>query len=199
MNTTVIIDDLVRRGWSACEDLLPVHSVLALVNEAAELWRDERFTPAGIGRGQEFKIRPEIRSDHVWWWNVEELSPAQKTYWDAIEDLRRKLNEDLFLNLRDFETHYAVYPPGSLYKKHLDQFQTASQRVISCILYLNASWQKEDGGQLRIYDPETPESFTDVFPGAGTFTCFRSDTINHEVLPATRERFSLTGWLRRAA
>jgi SM-20-related protein len=25
--------------------------------------------------------------------------------------------------------------------------------------------------------------------------CFRSDQIEHEVLPATRERLSLTGWM----
>jgi SM-20-related protein len=31
-------------------------------------------------------------------------------------------------------------------------------------------------------------------PEAGRLVCFRSDLIEHEVLPATRERYSLTGW-----
>jgi SM-20-related protein len=35
----------------------------------------------------------------------------------------------------------------------------------------------------------------DVLPVAGRLVCFRSDLLEHEVLPATRERLSLTGWL----
>ena len=193
-----IIDDLVARHWSVCERFLPDDSVQQLVREADEFWRDGSFTPAGVGQGENFKIRPEIRGDHVWWWDAEKLSPAQKNYGDAIESLRLKLNQEVFLSLRDFEAHYTVYSAGTFYKKHLDQFRATTQRVISCIFYLNQEWQSSYGGQLRIYDAARPESFTDILPVAGTFVCFRSDTIYHEVLPATRERFSLTGWLRKA-
>ncbi|HMX26231.1 MAG TPA: 2OG-Fe(II) oxygenase, partial [Blastocatellia bacterium] len=65
---------------------------------------------------------------------------------------------------------------------------------ISCTLYLNDNWQAEAGGQLRLY---LPEGSVDVLPEAGTCALFRSDIFFHEVLPATKTRFSLTGWFRR--
>ncbi|MFP5505881.1 MAG: 2OG-Fe(II) oxygenase, partial [Gammaproteobacteria bacterium] len=36
----------------------------------------------------------------------------------------------------------------------------------------------------------------DVLPQGGTFVCFLSDRFHHEVLPATRERMSVTGWFK---
>jgi SM-20-related protein len=35
----------------------------------------------------------------------------------------------------------------------------------------------------------------DFLPLAGRLVCFRSDMIEHEVLPATRTRMSITGWM----
>jgi SM-20-related protein len=35
----------------------------------------------------------------------------------------------------------------------------------------------------------------DFLPLAGRLVCFRSDQIEHEVIAATRERRSLTGWM----
>ena len=56
----------------------------------------------------------------------------------------------------------------------------------------NEEWNEEQGGQLRIY---TEGASQDVLPIAGRLVCFRSDVLEHEVLPATRERLSLTGWI----
>jgi SM-20-related protein len=36
----------------------------------------------------------------------------------------------------------------------------------------------------------------DVAPRGGTLVAFLSGTFHHEVLPATRERLSVTGWLK---
>jgi SM-20-related protein len=60
------------------------------------------------------------------------------------------------------------------------------------ICYLNENWTEDDGGQLRVYFPDQSKDF---FPIAGRLVCFRSDLLEHEVLPATRERLSLTGWI----
>jgi len=63
---------------------------------------------------------------------------------------------------------------------------------------LNHEWQDEDGGKLRLYLNETDEfnqeKSIDVSPLAGRAVVFLSDTFYHEVLPATKERLSLTGW-----
>jgi SM-20-related protein len=89
-----------------------------------------------------------------------------------------------------------VYPAGAFYKRHRDQHRGSLERLISCVVYLNNEWAESDGGQLRIYD-EDGTDFTDITPQAGTVVCFRSDTVEHEVMPALRERYSLTGWLRK--
>jgi SM-20-related protein len=102
------------------------------------------------------------------------------------------INQTLFLSLKDYEIHMTVYPVGSYYKRHLDQFKKDDHRRLSVICYLNEDWRDEHGGQLRIYLPGGP---IDILPISGRIVCFRSDQLEHEVLPATRERFSLTGWM----
>jgi SM-20-related protein len=98
----------------------------------------------------------------------------------------------LFLSLKDYEIHMTVYPTGSFYKRHLDQFRADDHRKLSAICYLNRNWTDDDGGQLRMY---LPEGNKDFLPLAGRLVCFRSDQIEHEVLPAKKERLSLTGWI----
>jgi SM-20-related protein len=102
------------------------------------------------------------------------------------------LNQSLFLSLKDAEVHFTKYPPGTFYKRHLDQFKQDDHRKLSVICYLNMNWKAEEGGQLRMY---LPDETLDVLPKAGTLVCFRSDSIEHEVLPATHERLSITGWI----
>jgi SM-20-related protein len=192
-----IINDIALTGWSVTRNFLPEEAFNGLTEEINILWREGEFRKAGVGRGENLKLRPEIRTDHVHWLDPENLPPSVKPYWDKIEILRNELNENLFLGLQSFEGHFAAYSPGSYYKKHLDQFKDVKYRIISCILYLNKLWDENSGGQLRIYEDETSERFTDIYPHPNTFVCFRSDTVYHEVLPTTKQRYSLTGWLRR--
>ena len=55
------------------------------------------------------------------------------------------------------------------------------------------------GGQLRMYLKNEPQEELqyDVQPTGGCLVVFLSGEIPHEVLPASRERLSLTGWFRR--
>jgi SM-20-related protein len=53
----------------------------------------------------------------------------------------------------------------------------------------------EHGGQLRMYLDKDAQY--DVVPTGGCLVVFLSGEVPHEVLPATRERLSLTGWFRR--
>jgi SM-20-related protein len=102
------------------------------------------------------------------------------------------VNQSLFLSLKDCEVHQTIYPIGSFYKRHLDQFKKDDHRKLSVICYLNKEWKEADGGQLRMF---IGTESRDILPLAGRLVCFRSDLLEHEVLPATRERLSLTGWL----
>jgi SM-20-related protein len=105
------------------------------------------------------------------------------------------LNRELQLGLFDFECHFAIYPAGTRYGRHLDRFKSDARRALSCVLYLNPDWREADGGQLRLYLDESHS--VDVMPRAGTLVTFLSQRFEHEVLPATRERLSLAGWFRR--
>lgn len=196
--TDSIIDAIADKGWSVSLNLFDPKFLDELINEEKKLWEEGEFRKAGVGTGADKKVRPEIRSDHVLWLDESELTDLQRQYWNRIDELKTALNRSLYLGLNDYEAHFAVYPPGSFYTKHLDQFAKVRERTISCILYLNKDWGIDDGGQLRIYHSENEaDGFLDVQPHFGTFVCFRSDTVYHEVLPANRDRFSLTGWLKR--
>ncbi|MNI70310.1 hypothetical protein D3C73_1261160 [compost metagenome] len=67
--------------------------------------------------------------------------------------------------------------------------------MVSAVVYLNESWLPEHGGQLRMYLDEDAQY--DVDPVGGCLVVFLSGEVPHEVLPANRERLSLTGWFRR--
>ncbi|MCY7356586.1 MAG: 2OG-Fe(II) oxygenase, partial [Rudanella sp.] len=79
-----------------------------------------------------------------------------------------------------------------------DQFRTDSRRRLSVVCYLNTRWQENHGGQNALYLPTEngPEQTVTVSPISGGLVCFESGRLEHEVLPATRERLSVTGWLK---
>jgi SM-20-related protein len=155
--------------------------------------------PARIGRLPDRSERPELRGDRICWLDASPEDEHEALLFAALESLRLALNEHLTLGLFDFEAHYAMYPPGAGYVRHCDVFRDSDdangKRVLSCVLYLNVGWRTTDGGALRLYLGGT--GHIDVPPEAGTFVAFLSDRFEHEVMPARRERLSVTGWFRR--
>lgn len=188
-----IVERLAGPGWAVCPGFINPQHLELLATEAAALWKNGEFRHARVGIGPQRQLRPEIRSDHVLWLDESDASPALAAYLALIEQLRLALNQALFLGLFSFEVHLTVYPAGSFYQRHVDQFQGTRHRIVSCILYLNRDWQPADGGQLRLYPPD---GMVEIYPEGGTLVVFLSEGIEHEVCPAKRERFSLTGWLR---
>jgi SM-20-related protein len=63
-------------------------------------------------------------------------------------------------------------------------------------MYLNPDWQMQDGGQLRVYQPNSDDVVATVMPEYGTFVIFLSEDFPHEVLAAHRDRYSIAGWFR---
>ncbi len=195
---TRIATHLAQQGWYVCPNFLDAETVKALRQQMFQAWQAGQFRHAGIGRGDSFKIRPQIRNDQVMWLDQASATESLASYFAALEDLRTSINRQLYLGLFDYEAHYAVYPPGSFYKKHLDQFRGTGLRTITTTFYLNDNWLPEHGGQLRLYtNPIVPTEFIDIPPAAGTLATFLSAEFLHEVLPAKRERLSITGWFRR--
>jgi SM-20-related protein len=190
-----LVAELGEHGWAVTDEFLADAEWRALAEDSRQLWLEGAFRQAGVGRGPSFALRPDIRRDRVCWLEPESVTPAQQGYLDRIEALRLAINRKLYLGLFAFEAHLTVYPPGAFYHRHLDRFRDAPHRTVSVILYLNSGWTAADGGALRLY----PDDGTtrDILPRGGTLAVFLSDRFEHEVLPATRERMSITGWLGR--
>ncbi len=187
-----IADNLAESGYAVSDDFLTSHEIDAIVQLDEFKQGLLHFRRAGIGQQQERQINESIRGDFIHWIDKENAPEPVKVYINKVQTLITSLNRNLFLSLKDYEVHMTIYPAGSFYKRHLDQFKADDHRKLSIILYLNMDWKEEKGGQLRMH---LPQGVKDIFPEAGRLVCFRSDRIEHEVLPASRERLSLTGWI----
>lgn len=190
-----IAEELAVNGYAVTPDFLSPVEVDALITDLRHLQQAGEMRSAGIGKNAE--VTQSVRGDFIHWLNEATATSAQQNYLHWLEQLRQACNQTLYLGLFDFEGHFASYPPGAFYRKHLDQFQQGSLRTLTAILYLNRDWQAEDGGQLRMYlNGEDESVYRDIQPSAGTLVTFLSARHWHEVLPATRERLSVTGWFR---
>ncbi len=189
-----IIAQLADKGWCVAPGFLPDDLVHSLAQEAEHLGQSGRLHPAATGQGGQRQIRANLRGDSIHWLEEPPATPAQAEFLSRMEALRLAANRDLQLGLFELEVHFARYPAGAGYGKHLDVFQQDSRRTLSVICYLNEDWQAENGGQLRI-DLEHGDS-VEVLPQGGTLVCFLSSRFPHEVLPATRPRLSITGWFK---
>lgn len=189
-----IVDDLAERGWSRQDLFLPQGLTRELALECRQRAAQGELAPAAVGRGAAQEVREGIRGDHIQW-----LEPGQAEscdrYLELMDDVRQALNQGLFLGLEDFESHFAFYPPGAFYRKHVDRFRDDDKRMVSAALYLNDAWLPEYGGQLRMFFKDGTQY--DVQPVGGCLVLFLSGDMPHEVLPCTRDRLSLTGWFRR--
>lgn len=193
-----LVDSLVEQGWYVGREAIDLELCAALNQELLHRAAYNGLDEAGIGRGQQHLLRKDIRGDAIHWLDRE--SAAQRRYLDAMSGLRQALNHALFLGLFEYEAHFAHYPPGAFYQRHLDSFRGRANRVISTVGYLTPNWPSDGGGEMVIYHPDDPsQEVARVIPEAGTFACFLSETIPHEVLPTRHPRTSIAGWFRRNA
>lgn len=192
-----IADALVERGYQVIDDALSKVLLNRLLMHFNQLQGDE-FKVAGIGRQTDFQVQETIRSDKIHWLQLNVDITAEFLQW--MDSLRVGLNRRLFFGLCDYESHFAHYPVGAFYKKHLDAFrgkQSQSNRVLSTVLYLNDAWQPSDGGELLLYAGDDDNKVIEtILPECGRLVIFLSEKFPHEVLPAKRERKSIAGWFR---
>ena len=185
---------LAADGWCVLADLLLPAQTAALARECGAMHAALRLLPAGTGVD---RVASPLRGDRTLWFEPAALTAAQRVFVDRIDTLRIALSRGLLLGLVDSESHYAVYPPGAGYARHLDCLRDDDARVLSAVFYLNDAWQDAEGGALRLY--LTDHTHHDVYPRAGTLLLFLSAQFEHEVLPATRDRLSIACWMRQRA
>jgi SM-20-related protein len=176
------------------DDFLEPRRVRELIDCARSRQARGEFAGGRIGADQRLR-RAEIRGDHTCWL-AEPLFAAETSLLADMDRLRLELNRETYLGLFDLEMHYAWYPPGAGYARHVDQPQGREDRLVSVVLYLNESWVPADGGQLRFFEGD---NVRDIEPSAGRLVGFVTAGREHAVLPTRQNRLSLAGWFRRRA
>lgn len=188
-----IIEALAGPGIGIFPHFIDRNIVASLRHDLLTLPAGE-LTPAAIGRERDQQTNERIRSDKTRW--LEGDTPIQLYYLSLMTRLQQVLNRQLFLGLKDYECHYALYQAGDFYKKHVDAFRGRGNRRITTVLYLNDDWQASQGGELLVYTDQGSGVQHSILPTGGTLVCFLSEDFPHEVLPAQRDRMSIAGWFR---
>jgi SM-20-related protein len=192
-----IVEAIADEGLAVVPHAIPQTLVRALRDAGRQRDAAGEFHVAAVGRGAARTERSELRGDRIRWLEPWDARPAETALFAFVEALRVAVNEALYLGLFDFEGHYAFYPPGTRYARHLDRFRDDDARVLTLIVYLNDEWTDAHGGALRVECGNGAPR--DVCPEGGTLVAFLSDRFPHEVLPAARERLAFSGWFRRRA
>lgn len=193
-----VIDDLMDKQYSIVDDFFSKEQVLALRASLLEKHEEDSFKKSAIGNQANEKIIDAIRGDFILWLNAENANAAELEFFAKLDDFKDYLNRTCFMGINENEFHYALYPQGTFYKRHLDTFQNDSRRKLSIVCYLNdEDWLPEYGGELTIYTNENgTEKAIDIYPVQGRMVVFESQVLEHEVKPVQRERLSITGWLK---
>lgn len=188
-----IAADLSRAGISIQDRFVSPDVASSLRDCASTREAHGDFAAARIGGSGAELRRKTIRGDFTCWLQ-QPLLPPESALLQQMEELRLHLNREAFLGLFELELHFAKYPPGASYARHVDKPRGSAVRKVSLVLYLNSEWQRADGGELRIH--HGANDFTDVEPLQGRLVCFLTADREHEVLTARRERLSISGWFR---
>jgi SM-20-related protein len=149
---------------------------------------------AGIGNTDALVQNQKVRNDRIYWIDYHHQDPYENEFLDRMDNFIRYLNLHCYAGIQTCEFHYALYEPGSFYKRHRDQFRNDPNRLFSLITYLNEDWEDGDGGELVIYQAQEALK---IAPTLGKTVFFRSNELEHEVLETHKPRLSITGWLKR--
>ena len=158
-----------------------------------ELFDAGAFKDAGTSNVQQIQHDKQVRSDSIYWLDRKHGHPFENAFLDIIDAFVQHLNASCYTSITSYEFHYARYDKGAFYSRHLDQFRNNDHRQYSMISYLNENWVQQDGGQLCIYQNNKEQL---ISPDNGKTIFFKSGELEHEVMPTTKPRLSITGWLK---
>ncbi|TXE08289.1 2OG-Fe(II) oxygenase [Gelidibacter salicanalis] len=193
-----IIADIISQKYAIVEDFFTDDEVQVLRQSLLDKHEEDVFKKAAIGNRVNEVIVKSIRGDIILWIDEAHTNAAESLFFTKINNLVGYLNKTCFLGILRKEFHYAIYPQGTFYKRHLDTFQNDDRRKLSFVCYLNeAGWLPENGGELVLYlDDDGREVEKIIYPLPGRVVIFESQVLEHEVKPVHTQRLSITGWLK---
>jgi SM-20-related protein len=193
-----VIDDLMEQNYSIVEDFFTAGEVHGLRTALLLKYEEDQFKKSAIGNLAGEQVIAAVRGDFILWLDEQNAEGAEWVFFNKLQDFTQYLNRTCFMGIVTQEFHYALYPEGTYYKRHLDTFMNDSSRKLSIVCYLNdEDWKPEYGGELTIYiNEDGTEKATNIYPVQGRVVVFESQVLEHEVKPVKRDRLSITGWLK---
>ena len=132
-----IISDLLAQDYSVLDDFFDPHTIGLPRNSLLLHFEEDRFKKAAIGNRTNELVAVGIRGDYILWIDEQLENPATQLFFKEIHQFVAYLNRSCFMGLRHMEFHYALYPPGTGYKRHIDAFQNDDRRKLYIAIYLN--------------------------------------------------------------
>ena len=161
-----ISDAIAQSGWAVLNNAIPRSLAIRLHHVATEI---VDYQTAGVGRNKANHENRFVRRDLTSW--IIGNEPGEAAWFQWANQLRRHLNRSLFLGLEHFDFHFALYKPGTFYRRHLDTFSGDENRKLSLVVYLNPSWLPSHGGELIIFDHDN-SPLVSIAPEMGTLVVF---------------------------
>jgi SM-20-related protein len=193
-----IISDLQEQKFSIVDGFFDEETLEELRHSLLQKYQHDDFKKSAVGNKTNELVSKKTRGDFIFWLNEADGNPSEKGFFSKINELVEYLNRTCFMGILQKEFHYAIYPEGTFYKRHLDTFQNDDRRKLSFVCYLNDSWKEGNGGELVLYLPQNGDELAEkIYPVSGRAVLFESQVLEHEVKPVlASERLSITGWLK---
>lgn len=188
-----LIDSFIEDNVGIADNFLSISLAAHLKENLNNLFQNNKLLSAGIGNETIITKNKLIRSDVIYWLDRKHNNQYENDFFDLMDKFVLHLNSTCYTGITGYEFHYTLYETGAFYKKHIDQFQNNGSRQYSMIMYLNADWKIEDGGELCIYQNDGHQN---ISPNNGKSVFFKSADLAHEVLVTNKQRLSITGWLK---
>ena len=152
-----IIEDLTNLQYSVVDGFFSEVEVQALRTNLLAKYEEDRFKKSAIGNRTNEEIDKTIRGDFILWIDESKTDIVEQLFFRKINELVRYLNSTCFMGILEKEFHYALYPKGTFYRRHIDTFQNDDRRKLSIVCYLNeGDWPIENGGELTLYLNDDP-------------------------------------------
>ncbi len=188
-----LINSYIEDKVGVTENFLSIPLAAHLKENLLALYAQGELQHAGTGNNAQAHQNKLVRSDMIYWLDRAHNDVHENSFFDLMDLFVAHLNSTCYTGITGYEFHYALYPAGSFYRKHRDQFRNNSSRQYSMIMYMNADWQAGDGGELSIHHADHLQN---ISPLNGKSVFLKSNELEHEVLLTHKPRMSITGWLK---
>src|SRR5688572_8036840 len=113
---------LMAQDYCIADHFLDPAQSTRLLERLMEMLAHGQFKKAGFGRGGDFQRNAGIRGDEIRWLEKTDSYPEVTEFLEKLEAMIAYFNRNCFTGIRDYEAHFAVYPPDTYYHRHVDQF-----------------------------------------------------------------------------